>query len=115
MTYRQYARKGIHSLLSPVCGCVEYSGCVPPVSHVSLSSSQCLHNTHLRYKILIVLGQPRLLFVYVILRNAVTMFVQQFNSPISSTPGAFHLHMHYSVYLQYLCGTCDFHSYSICM
>ena len=38
-----------------------------PVKHVLLSSSQCLCNTHLRYKMLIALGQPLLLFVYVIL------------------------------------------------
>ena len=35
-------------------------GCVPPVSHVLLSSSQCLRikHPHKVYKMLIALGQP---------------------------------------------------------
>ena len=43
--------------MNSACGCVEYSGCVPPVNNMLLSSSQML----------VALGQLQLLFVYVIL------------------------------------------------
>ena len=49
---------------------------IPPVSHVLLSSSQCLHNTDLMYKVLIAFGQIVCYLSTSSYRNAVTSFGQ---------------------------------------